>query len=144
MPLAFLMDTSFFFLFLCLLQTLPLSSSNTFDTLRGTSLSVENPSDILVSANGEYSAGFLPVGDNAFCFAIWFNKPTVFTVVWMANRDGPVDGRGSQLSVLNEGKLILYQLSWYHRLDHYNTSLDLIRGHQFAATAPEHRQSRSS
>ncbi|KAM3704457.1 hypothetical protein ACJW31_03G005100 [Castanea mollissima] len=101
------MDTSFFFLFLCLSQTLPLSSSNTFDTLRGTSLSVENPNDILVSANGEYSAGFLSVGDNAFCFAIWFNKSTVSTVVWMANRDGPVDGRGSQLSVLNEGKLIL-------------------------------------
>ena len=56
------MDTSFFFLFLCLLQTLPLSSSNTFDTLRGTSLSVENPNDILISANGEYSAGgFLSV-----------------------------------------------------------------------------------
>ncbi|KAK7813547.1 putative receptor protein kinase zmpk1, partial [Quercus suber] len=107
MRLAFLMDTSFFFLFLCLLQTLPLSSSNTFDTLRGTSLSVENPNDILVSANGEYSAGFLSVGDNAFCFAIWFNNSTVSTVVWMANRDGPVDGRGSQLSVLNEGKLIL-------------------------------------
>uniref|UniRef100_A0A2N9HXF9 Bulb-type lectin domain-containing protein n=1 Tax=Fagus sylvatica TaxID=28930 RepID=A0A2N9HXF9_FAGSY len=72
-----------------------------------TSLSVEKPSDKLVSANGEYSAGFYPVGDNAFCFAIWFNKSLVCNVVWMANRDDPVDGRVSQLSLLKEGKLIL-------------------------------------
>ena len=99
------MDISIFFLLLCLLQTLP-QLANTFDrdTLGGTSLSIENR---LVSANGEYSAGFFPVGDNAFCFAIWFNKSTNSTVVWMANRDDPVDGTGSKLSVLNEGKLIL-------------------------------------
>uniref|UniRef100_A0A2N9FXU7 Receptor-like serine/threonine-protein kinase n=1 Tax=Fagus sylvatica TaxID=28930 RepID=A0A2N9FXU7_FAGSY len=104
------MDISIFFLLLCLLfllQTFPLSSSNTFDTLRGTSLSVEKPSERLVSTNGEFLAGFFPVGDNAFCFAIWLNKSSVPTVVWMANRDEPVDGRGSTLSLLNEGKLIL-------------------------------------
>uniref|UniRef100_A0A2N9G8Z2 non-specific serine/threonine protein kinase n=1 Tax=Fagus sylvatica TaxID=28930 RepID=A0A2N9G8Z2_FAGSY len=101
------MDISIFFLLLCLLQTFPLSSSNTFDTLRGTSLSVEKPSERLVSTNGEFLAGFFPVGDNAFCFSIWLNKSSVPTVVWMANRDEPVDGRGSTLSLLNEGKLIL-------------------------------------
>ena len=61
------MDISIFFLLLCLLQTLPLLA-NTFDgtdTLRGTYLSIENR---LVSANGEYSAGFFPIGDNAFCW----------------------------------------------------------------------------
>jgi hypothetical protein len=99
------MDISILFFLLCLLQTLPLSK--TFDTLLGTSLSVEKPSDKLVSANGEYSAGFYPVGDNAFCFAIWFNKSLVCNVVWMANRDDPVDGQVSQLSLLKEGKLIL-------------------------------------
>ena len=66
--------------------------------------------NILILANGEYSPGFLSVGDNAFYFAIWFSKFTISTVVWMANREGPVDGRGSQLSVLNEGKLILPNL----------------------------------
>uniref|UniRef100_A0A2N9GBL1 Receptor-like serine/threonine-protein kinase n=1 Tax=Fagus sylvatica TaxID=28930 RepID=A0A2N9GBL1_FAGSY len=101
------MDISIFFFLICLVQTLPLSSSNTFDTLTGTSLSVDQPSDILVSANGEFSAGFFPVGDNAFCFSIWMTRPSVPTIVWMANRDDPVDGKGSKLSVLNEGKLIL-------------------------------------
>ena len=44
---------------------------------------------------------------NGFCFAIWFNKLSIQTVVWMANRDDPVGGKGSQLSLLNDGKLIL-------------------------------------
>ena len=105
--LHFLMDISIFFLLLCLLQTLSLSSSNTLDNLRGTSLSVEKPSDKLVSENGEFSAGFFPVGDNAFCFAIWLNKSSTPTVIWMANRDEPVNGRGSVLSVLADGQLIL-------------------------------------
>ena len=105
--LHFLMDIWIFFLLLCLLQTLSLSSSNTLDTLRGTSLSVEKPSDKLVSENGEFSAGFFPVGDNAFCFAIWLNKSSTPTVVWMANREEPVNGRGSVLSVLADGQLIL-------------------------------------
>ncbi|KAM4107946.1 hypothetical protein ACB094_03G006700 [Castanea mollissima] len=101
------MDISIFFLLLCLLQTLSLSSSNTLATLRGTSLSVEKPSDKLVSENGEFSAGFFPVGDNAFSFAIWLNKSSTPTVVWMANRDEPVNGRGSVLSILADGQLIL-------------------------------------
>ncbi|KAF3946421.1 hypothetical protein CMV_027309 [Castanea mollissima] len=101
------MDISIFFLLLCLLQTLSLSSSNTLDTLKGTSLSVEKPSDKLVSENGEFAAGFFPVGDNAFSFAIWLNKSSTPTVVWMANRDEPVNGRGSVLSILADGQLIL-------------------------------------
>ncbi|KAL4636429.1 hypothetical protein ACB092_03G007700 [Castanea dentata] len=52
------MDISIFFLVLCLLQLfLYLRSSSTLDTLRGTSLSVEKPTEKLVSANGEFSAG---------------------------------------------------------------------------------------
>jgi hypothetical protein len=106
-PLTHLMAVSIFFLLLCLLQASPLLSSKAFDILRGSSLSVEKPSDNLVSANGDFSAGFFPVGDNAFSFAIWFKKSSVPTVVWMANRDDPVDGRGSKLSLLKDGKLIL-------------------------------------
>uniref|UniRef100_A0A2N9HX85 Receptor-like serine/threonine-protein kinase n=1 Tax=Fagus sylvatica TaxID=28930 RepID=A0A2N9HX85_FAGSY len=99
------MDISILLFLLCLLQTLPLSKTS--DTLIGTSLSVDKPNDKLVSENGEYSAGFFLVGDNAFCFAIWFNKSSNSTVVWMANRDDPVDGKGSKLSLLKDGNLIL-------------------------------------
>ncbi|KAG6645826.1 putative receptor protein kinase ZmPK1 [Carya illinoinensis] len=93
------------FLLLFLLQT-PLSSSKALDILKGSSLSVGKPSDNLVSASGEFSAGFFPVGDNAFCFSIWLTISSVPTVVWMANRDDPVE-RGSAISLSKDGKLIL-------------------------------------
>ncbi|KAG6646134.1 hypothetical protein CIPAW_08G172800 [Carya illinoinensis] len=102
------MDISIFFLHLMLIQTPLLSSSSkTFDVLRGSSLSVENPSDKLVSLNGDFSAGFFPVGENAFCFSVWLTRSSAPTVVWMENRDDPVDGTGSQLSLSKDGKLRL-------------------------------------
>ncbi|XP_040997883.1 putative receptor protein kinase ZmPK1 [Juglans microcarpa x Juglans regia] len=77
----------------------------------GLSLSSENPEDVLTSPKGVFSAGFYPVGDNAYCFAIWFASRTSRsqdrTVVWMANRDQPVNGRKSKLSLLRNGNLIL-------------------------------------
>ncbi|KAG7968650.1 hypothetical protein I3843_08G165500 [Carya illinoinensis] len=93
------------FLLLFLLQT-PLTSSKALDILEGSSLSVGKPSDKLVSAGGELSAGFFPVGDNAFCFSIWLTISSVPTVVWMANRDDPVE-RSSAISLSKDGKLIL-------------------------------------
>ncbi|KAG6672017.1 hypothetical protein I3842_16G035300 [Carya illinoinensis] len=77
----------------------------------GLSLSREKPEDVLTSPNGVFSAGFYSVGDNAYCFAIWFaSRPSRIqdrTVVWMANRDQPVNGRKSKLSLLRTGNLIL-------------------------------------
>ncbi|XP_057741592.1 putative receptor protein kinase ZmPK1 [Arachis stenosperma] len=78
------------------------------------SLSVEKAEqDIIVSENGMFSAGFFEVGGNAFSFAIWFTtRPdsqniTTPTVVWMANRDQPVNGKRSKLSLLHTGNLAL-------------------------------------
>jgi hypothetical protein len=106
--LPFQMTIPIYFLLLCLLQSPPIFSCKPFDILKGSSLSVEKPSHNLVSADGDFSAGFFSVGDNTFCFAIWFTRPSVDPiVVWMANRDDPVDGRGSKLSLLKDGKLIL-------------------------------------
>ena len=96
-----------FFLLLSFVFSFPLSASpivviSRFTT--GTSLFVENP-DILISPNGDFSAGFYSVGDNANCFAIWFSNSR--TVVWMANRDNPVNGKHSKLSLFDTGNLIL-------------------------------------
>lgn len=77
-------------------------SNNTLE--QGNSLHVEKPGDVLVSANGVFSAGFFPVGENAYCFAVWMAN---HTPVWMANRDQPVNGRASTLSLEKNGKLIL-------------------------------------
>ncbi|KAF5468198.1 hypothetical protein F2P56_012372 [Juglans regia] len=103
------MGSPFLFLLLSLSFSLPLSSS--LDTIReGKSLSIEKSKDVLISTNGVFSAGFYSVGDNAYCYAIWFNKPSRGknqTVIWMANRDQPVNGRSSKLSLLKNGNLIL-------------------------------------
>uniref|UniRef100_F6GZX4 Bulb-type lectin domain-containing protein n=1 Tax=Vitis vinifera TaxID=29760 RepID=F6GZX4_VITVI len=102
------MDRTVGFFVLVLLLTCYPSSSETYDTLsEGSSLSVEKSNDVLISANGIFSAGFYQVGNNTFCFAIWFTKSWGATTVWMANHDQPVNGRGSKLSLLRNGNLIL-------------------------------------
>ncbi|KAF5736083.1 putative serine-threonine protein kinase plant-type [Tripterygium wilfordii] len=91
-----------------LILLLPLSSS----TLnKGSHLSVENPGDVLVSPHNVFTAGFYAVGDNAYCFAVWFSDPFCSsnncTIVWMANRDEPVNGKRSRLSLLDGGNVVL-------------------------------------
>ncbi|KAH0988435.1 hypothetical protein GBA52_015612 [Prunus armeniaca] len=57
-----------------------------------------------------FQLGFFQVGENAYSFAIWFTEPSPthnLTVVWMSNRDQPVNGRGSKLILQNNGNLIL-------------------------------------
>ena len=76
------------------------------------SLSVErHENDVIVSPKGTFTAGFYPVGENAYSFAIWFTQKhknlANATVVWMANRDQPVNGKCSTLSLLNTGNLVL-------------------------------------
>ncbi|KAH7850269.1 hypothetical protein Vadar_030099 [Vaccinium darrowii] len=99
-----------------LLSSLPLFSisSRPHDTLLAPfSLSI---SDVLTSPNKVFSAGFHSVGKNAYSFSIWFTKPTSdgnLTVVWTANRDQPVNGKRSKLSLLKSGNLILTDASQF-------------------------------
>ncbi|KAL3505118.1 hypothetical protein ACH5RR_034959 [Cinchona calisaya] len=97
------------FSLLLLVSLLPSSSSKIYRSLtKGSSLSSQ---DVLLSSpNAIFSAGFLPVGENAYCFAIWFSVAYDngnHTVVWTANRDQPVNGRHSKLSLEKSGNLIL-------------------------------------
>ncbi|KAG6626470.1 hypothetical protein CIPAW_15G050700 [Carya illinoinensis] len=104
------MDLPVMFLLFSLSFSLPFSSSSIDTIHEGTSLSIEKLEDILISPDGVFSAGFYSVGDNAYCYAIWFNTPCRGknqTVIWMANRDQPVNGRSSKLSLLKTDNLIL-------------------------------------
>ncbi|XP_052201468.1 putative receptor protein kinase ZmPK1 isoform X1 [Diospyros lotus] len=104
------MRTPIFLVIILVLQSLSPSSSTISSLKKGSSLSVEKTDDVLVSPNGVFSAGFYSVGENAFCFAIWFTQRLhdgSHTIVWMANRDQPVNGRLSKLKVLKNGDLIL-------------------------------------
>ncbi|KAG7941378.1 hypothetical protein I3843_16G038800 [Carya illinoinensis] len=103
------MGTLILFILFSALFALATSTNPTLS--EGLSLSSENQEDVLTSPNGVFSAGFYQVGENAKCFAIWFaSRPSRIqdrTVVWMANRDQPVNGRKSKLSLLRTGNLIL-------------------------------------
>ncbi|GMN35053.1 hypothetical protein TIFTF001_005067 [Ficus carica] len=104
------MDFQIQFLLLPLLfQVFLISSSTTTDILsQGSSLSVKRATtDVLVSRNGIFSAGFILVRENAFSFAVWFRIASDPTIIWMANRDQPVNGRDSKLSLTKTGNLVL-------------------------------------
>ncbi|XP_031287892.1 putative receptor protein kinase ZmPK1 [Pistacia vera] len=75
----------------------------------GSSLAVAKENDFLASPKGTFSGGFSEVGTNAYCFAIWFTNSVNKTVVWMANRDKPVNGRHSSVEarLLETGNLVL-------------------------------------
>ncbi|KAI4305511.1 hypothetical protein L6164_028873 [Bauhinia variegata] len=94
---------------LFLLLTLSLFPCSSSSSTKGFSLSVEETDHVIVSPNGMFSAGFHKVGENAFCFAIWFSEPhgQNTTVVWMANPDYPVNGKRSTLSLQGSGNLVL-------------------------------------
>ncbi|CAN6164975.1 unnamed protein product [Urochloa humidicola] len=62
---------------------------------------------ILVSPNGAFTCGFYKVATNAFTFSIWFTRSADKTVAWTANRDTPVNGKGSKLSFRKDGSLAL-------------------------------------
>uniref|UniRef100_A0A803LJB3 Receptor-like serine/threonine-protein kinase n=1 Tax=Chenopodium quinoa TaxID=63459 RepID=A0A803LJB3_CHEQI len=95
------------FVILLLIAPIPIFGINGNSISKGSSLYVENPNDLLTSPNSIFSAGFYPVGNNAFCFAIWFKNSVDKAVVWMANRDQPVNGKFSRLKLLKDGNLKL-------------------------------------
>ncbi|XP_027353145.1 putative receptor protein kinase ZmPK1 [Abrus precatorius] len=90
-----------------LLSIFSFQSSFSLSSLNmGSSLSVEKPEeDVIVSQNGVFSAGFFQVGENAYTFAIWFTEPR--TIVWMANRNQPINGKRSKLSLSYSGNTVL-------------------------------------
>ncbi|XP_022844040.1 putative receptor protein kinase ZmPK1 [Olea europaea var. sylvestris] len=104
----FIMEVKIFILFLGFFISFS-SSSNTNILNQGSSLS--SPQDVLVSStSGIFTAGFYPIGINAYVFAIWYSMPfsnEKHTLVWIANRDQPVNGKYTKFSLLKSGNLVL-------------------------------------
>nr|XP_007140583.1 hypothetical protein PHAVU_008G124800g [Phaseolus vulgaris]ESW12577.1 hypothetical protein PHAVU_008G124800g [Phaseolus vulgaris] len=119
-----------FFLLASLLSFQPSRSSSSLRM--GSSLSVENPQHILISPNAIFSAGFLAIGHNAYSFAIWFTEPHFHspnTVTWMANRDQPVNGKRSKLSLTHDGNILLIDASLNTAWSSNTDSLDPVELH---------------
>ncbi|XP_073009175.1 putative receptor protein kinase ZmPK1 [Typha latifolia] len=95
-------------LLLLILLLPPLASTEPLSSLtRGSSLSVEDESAILVSPNQSFTCGFYKVGSNAYTFSIWFSKSANRTTAWTANRDYPVNGLGSRFTFSKDGRVVL-------------------------------------
>ncbi|GLJ04687.1 hypothetical protein SUGI_0001300 [Cryptomeria japonica] len=96
-------------LLLCLCVLYSAHHSHGLESLRPkSSLSPEMNETVLISSGGTFSAGFYAVGDNAYGFAIWYSQtPKPYTVVWMANRNQPVNGKKSFLGLQKDGDLVL-------------------------------------
>ncbi|KAL6277998.1 hypothetical protein ACE6H2_021599 [Prunus campanulata] len=93
------MEVVKFLLLLLFAATVDWSEAGLPSLWQGSSLKVEEEIDFLVSPNGTFSRGFYEVGTNASCYSIWFSKSVNKTVVWMANIDRSVSGRGSKLTL---------------------------------------------
>lgn len=74
---------------------------------RKQALCPEQGSYLVSQPNGTFIAGFYPVGFNAYAFAIWYARGPNTTLVWMANRDHPVNGLESSLKLTKDGNLVL-------------------------------------
>ncbi|XP_047079088.1 putative receptor protein kinase ZmPK1 isoform X2 [Lolium rigidum] len=75
--------------------------------LPGSSLSVEDSSDILHSPNGAFTCGFKNISHNAFVFSIWFTNTAEKTVVWSANQLHPVHSWGSEVLLDMDGRMVV-------------------------------------
>jgi hypothetical protein len=93
--------------FLLMLPTAVAKDQKSFLTRRSSISTQDDTTAILVSPNDDFSCGFYKVATNAFTFSIWFSRSSEKTVAWTANRDAPVNGKGSRLTFQNDGTLAL-------------------------------------
>ncbi|KAK1377513.1 putative receptor protein kinase ZmPK1 [Heracleum sosnowskyi] len=95
---------------------------------RGSSLLVEDAdSNMLTSGDKSFSGGFYGVGTNAYWFAIWFTDSKDKTVVWMANRDKPVNAKGSKLTFRNNGVMVLKDVDGTNVWESNSTSTGAVK-----------------
>uniref|UniRef100_A0A5B7ACC2 Receptor-like serine/threonine-protein kinase n=1 Tax=Davidia involucrata TaxID=16924 RepID=A0A5B7ACC2_DAVIN len=94
---------------------------------RGSSLSVEDESDLITSPDNSFTCGFYGVGSNAYWFAIWFTNSRDRTIVWMANRDKPVNGQGSKISLRGNGAMVLTDVDGSNVWETNTTSTNVDR-----------------
>ncbi|OAY24640.1 hypothetical protein MANES_17G031800v8 [Manihot esculenta] len=63
----------------------------------------------LISQNNTFALGFFSPGSSSYRYlGIWFHKVPGQTVVWVANRNNPINGSSGFLSINQYGNLVLY------------------------------------
>ncbi|XP_020538837.1 G-type lectin S-receptor-like serine/threonine-protein kinase RKS1 [Jatropha curcas] len=65
--------------------------------------------NLLISKEENFALGFFSPGNSTYRYlGIWFHKVREQTVVWVANRNHPINGSSGVLSINQYGNLILY------------------------------------
>ncbi|KAF2305036.1 hypothetical protein GH714_001240 [Hevea brasiliensis] len=65
--------------------------------------------NFLISQNNTFALGFFSPGSSSYRYlGIWFHKVSGQTVVWVANRNNPINGSSGVLSINQYGNLVLY------------------------------------
>ncbi|KAK6932435.1 Serine-threonine/tyrosine-protein kinase, catalytic domain [Dillenia turbinata] len=68
--------------------------------------------DVLLSENEIFALGFFSPGNSSRSYlGIWYNKVSEKDVVWVANRDNPINNSSGVLSTDPKGNLVLYDES---------------------------------
>ncbi|KAI3474141.1 hypothetical protein Pfo_028929 [Paulownia fortunei] len=105
---SLILESLYLFFSLNLLSFFPVATSRShFDLKRGDSISVGKKSEFITSPDNSFTCGFYGLGTNANWFAIWFTNSRDRTLVWMANRDRPVNGEGSKVTIRRDGTMVL-------------------------------------
>ncbi|KAJ6846618.1 receptor-like serine/threonine-protein kinase SD1-8 [Iris pallida] len=96
-----------FLLLLLLLLCAPFFSSLTTASDTLTPDSPLSDGDTIVSADGTFVLGFFAPNPNNRYVGIWYNKVSVPTYVWVANRNAPLLDRNGTLSLTANGTLVI-------------------------------------
>ncbi|GMN49720.1 hypothetical protein TIFTF001_018883 [Ficus carica] len=65
--------------------------------------------DLLLSGEKTFALGFFSPGKSNYRYVgIWYYKVPVKTVVWVANRDNPINGTSGILTINSQGNLVIY------------------------------------
>ncbi|KAM5580814.1 G-type lectin S-receptor-like serine/threonine-protein kinase [Rosa sericea] len=78
------------------------------DTLTHDDPVIDDGSEALVSAGGEFELGFFPTTTGKRYVGIWYHKITPRTVVWVANRDEPLPANSTGVLTIEEGNLRVF------------------------------------
>ncbi|KAJ4975651.1 hypothetical protein NE237_000757 [Protea cynaroides] len=82
------------------------STASSNDTLTPTESIIDG--QIIVSAGNNYALGFFSPGNSSYRYlGIWFHKIPETTVVWVANRDNPLNDSSGVVSLALDGNLIV-------------------------------------
>ncbi|XP_047978957.1 putative receptor protein kinase ZmPK1 [Salvia hispanica] len=96
---------------------------------RGDSITVGKESEFLTSPDATFTLGFYNLGTNAHWLAIWFTNSADKTVVWTANRNRPVNRKGSKATLLRDGTLVLTDVDGAVAWQTNTTSFDVAAAH---------------